>query len=132
MHVTGFRTTLRPGAEEEYSDVHSRIPDEIAAALRTAGVVSWRIWRDGRILFHSIETIDGRDGMLANMANLGPIDPVWDRKIAELVDSAEHSRQELPLIWALTCDGQSSGIEHEPGANPVIVANPTRDGASRS
>ena len=34
------------------------IPPELDAALRDAGVVSWRIWRDGVDLFHEVECDD--------------------------------------------------------------------------
>jgi L-rhamnose mutarotase len=99
--IVGWRTRLRPGAEDEYTRVHSRIPDAVASALRTAGVVQWRIWRDGTTLFHVIETTHGREEMGRRMAELGPIDPDWDALIATMLDPAEDAADLLPLVWGM-------------------------------
>jgi L-rhamnose mutarotase len=101
----GWRTRLLPGTEDEYARVHRRIPEPVAAALRSAGVVQWRIWRDGLTLFHVIETTDGMDEMGRRMSRLGPVDPDWDELIATMVDAAEGTQVALPLIWGM--DGQA-------------------------
>jgi len=48
MVAIALHTRLRAGKEAEYEAVHAVIPAELDAALRSAGVRSWRIWRDGR------------------------------------------------------------------------------------
>jgi L-rhamnose mutarotase len=106
--IVGWRTRLLPGFEDDYTRIHSRIPDAVAAALRDAGVVNWRIWRDGLTLFHVIETTDGRDEMCARMAEIGPIDSAWDELIATMVDAAEDSGALLPLVWGMDAVGQFS------------------------
>jgi L-rhamnose mutarotase len=102
-----WRTRLTPGSEEAYSRIHARVPDAIADALRQAGVIEWRIWRDGTTLLHVITTRDGRDAMGERMDALGPIDPTWDALIATMIDAAEESRALLPLVWGMDASGQS-------------------------
>lgn len=99
--IVGRRTRLLPGKEQEYDRVHARIPEPVAAALRTAGVVGWRIWRDGLTVFHVIETTHGLAEMGRRMSRIGPIDPAWDELIATLVDQAEESQADLPLVWGM-------------------------------
>ncbi|MFC1433956.1 L-rhamnose mutarotase [Streptacidiphilus sp. N1-3] len=106
--TVGRRTRLRPGTEEEYSHVHRRIPDPVAAALRSAGVVQWRIWRDGLSLFHLIETTHGIAEMGRRMSLLGAVDPDWDELIATLVDPAEETQADLPLVWGMDQQRQFS------------------------
>ena len=109
MELLGYRTIIRPGMGQEYSRVHAQVPEPLEQALLEAGVVAWRIWRDDHTLFHTIETRNGRDAMLAAMATLGPIDPVWDALITTLIDSEPESQTVLPLVWELTTAGQRSG-----------------------
>ena len=99
--IVGRRTRLRPGTEEAYTRVHRRIPEPVAAALRSAGVVRWRIWRDGLALFHMIETTHGMEEMGRRMSLLGAVDPDWDDLIATLVDPAEGTQADLPLVWGM-------------------------------
>ncbi|WP_183407232.1 L-rhamnose mutarotase [Nocardioides marmorisolisilvae] len=110
VEVTVQRARLRPGAGARYSEVHSRIPARIEAALRSCGVIRWQIWRDGDdSLFHLIETADGFDVMLERMRLLGPIDPEWDQLIDALVDSADDSFATLEHVWTMTPEGQHGG-----------------------
>jgi len=99
--IVGYRTRLVPGAEEAYTRIHRRIPEAVAAALREAGVIQWRIWRDGSTLFHVIETTRGRDEMGRRMSSLGPIDPEWDALIATLVDGSAEASTVLSLVWGM-------------------------------
>ncbi len=107
--VIAQRTRLYPGAAERYCEVHARIPEAIAVALREAGVVDWRIWRDGDVLFHTIETTHGLDGMRARMAARGPIDPEWDALIATLVDQSDDASALLQPVWTMTSTTQCGG-----------------------
>jgi L-rhamnose mutarotase len=104
--IVGWRTRLLPGAEDDYSRIHRRIPEPVAAALRDAGVVEWRIWRDGTTLFHTIETTHGRDEMGRRMAALGPIDPEWDARIAAMLDPEEGASALIPLVWGMDAESQ--------------------------
>ena len=58
MQRIALHTRLAPGKEEEYEKVHAVIPADLDQALREAGVHTWRIWRDGRDLFHVVEVDD--------------------------------------------------------------------------
>jgi L-rhamnose mutarotase len=111
MEVTGLRTRLLPGMAERYCRVHSQIPDAIADALRECGVVRWHIWRDGDVLFHTIETTDGLAAMEERMDAYGPIDPEWNALIDTLVDRSESATSILEPVWTMTRSGQFGGAE---------------------
>jgi L-rhamnose mutarotase len=102
----GYRTRVRRGQAERYRRIHARIPDRIARALIECGLVSWRIWIDGDVLFHAIETTDGRAELVRRMSARGPIDPAWDDLIASLVDDDPESSAPLDPVWSLTRAGQ--------------------------
>jgi L-rhamnose mutarotase len=106
VEVTARRARLRPGAGPSYGEVHSRIPVAIEDGLRACGVIRWQIWREGDVLFHLVETVDGFDAMLDRMRVLGPTDPEWDQLIDSLVDSAEDSFATLEHVWTMTPEGQ--------------------------
>ena len=86
----------------EYERRHQRVPDDLDAALRAAGVASWRIWRDGLDLFHLIEVEDYR-AMRRRLAS-DPANLAWQERINEVLEVADDYRGEddgLPLVWAL-------------------------------
>ncbi|QKW17739.1 L-rhamnose mutarotase [Kitasatospora sp. NA04385] len=118
-HVTGRRTRLRPGLEARYETVHARIPEPVFEALRACGVVSWRIWRDGRSLFHCIETERGYDAMVERIVALGPIDPEWDATIAALLEQDEEADALLPAVWTMDRTRQYAGAA---GTGPAAPA----------
>lgn len=97
--VEGYRTRLWPGAAEAYARTHSRIPEDLHAALTRCGLVRWRIWVDGETLFHVIETRDGRERLVERMNTLPQVDAAWDAAIAGFVDDASGSSAPLPLVW---------------------------------
>jgi L-rhamnose mutarotase len=108
MITTGRRTTIRPGRELDYDTVHARIPEPVAAALRSAGVLRWSIWRDGSHLFHAIDTVAGYPAMLARLRSHGPVDPAWDEVIASLLGPGEDCDVILPAVWRM--DGSSQYV----------------------
>lgn len=111
MHQTGRRTLLRPGREAEYDAVHAAVPEVVLDALRGAGVLRWTIWRDGRALFHSIDTVAGYGALLAALERLGPLDPAWDAVIADLLEDAPGSDVLLPGVWTMNGSGQGRPAE---------------------
>ncbi|WP_328472846.1 L-rhamnose mutarotase [Streptomyces sp. NBC_00448] len=119
VHVTGRRTRLRPGMEARYASVHAAVPPAVLRALRTCGVVRWQIWRDGRGLFHLIESEDRYEVMVERILGLGPIDPEWDRIIAALLEEGEGSDELLPLIWTMVGSEQFAGAAGETLAAPA-------------
>lgn len=97
-----LHTRLRPGAEAEYDRVHAVIPPELDGALREAGVRSWRIWRDGRELFHLVEVDDYR-AMRVRLAE-HPANVPWQARMAELLevqDDYSGDDRGIPLVWKL-------------------------------
>ena len=102
MQRIALHTRLKPGKEEEYEKVHAVIPADLDAALREAGVHSWRIWRDGPELFHIVEVDDYqqmRDYMREHPANVP-----WQARMAELLDvEDDYSGNDMgiPLVWEL-------------------------------
>lgn len=100
----GYRTRLRPGSRTDYVRIHAAIPAAVSTALHRSGLVSWRIWIDDDTLFHTIETRDGREAMIARMTALGPIDPAWDALIDTLVDPSPESSAVLQLVWESVLD----------------------------
>jgi L-rhamnose mutarotase len=102
MERIALHTTLRPGKEEEYERVHAVIPVELDAALREAGVRTWRIWRDGRDLFHVIE-VDDYEAMRRGLRD-HPANVPWQQRMSELLDVPDdYSGQDrgLRLVWEL-------------------------------
>lgn len=102
MQRIALHTRLKPGMEERYDAEHAVIPADLDAALREAGVQSWRIWRDGRELFHVVEVSDYRamrDAMREHPANLP-----WQAQMAELLeveDDYSGNDMGLQMVWEL-------------------------------
>jgi len=102
MQRVALHTRLKPGREADYDAVHAVIPAELDAALREAGVRSWRIWRDGRDLFHVVEVDDYRrmrDALRDHPANVP-----WQARMAELLDvTDDYSGTDtgLRMVWEL-------------------------------
>jgi len=119
IHVTGRRTRLRPGAETRYDAVHASIPTAVFDALRSCGVVRWQIWRDGRTLFHLIETEGPYGAMVERVVAQGPIDSEWDATIGALLEQGEGSDVILPLLWTMTRTAQYAGAAGESLAAPA-------------
>jgi L-rhamnose mutarotase len=84
---------------DEYRRVHARIPTALHDALTESGLVKWRIWIDGDTLFHLIETREGRERMVAKMAERPPVDPAWDATINALMSDEPGSGLALHLVW---------------------------------
>ncbi|MEV0575198.1 L-rhamnose mutarotase [Streptomyces sp. NBC_01463] len=111
IHVTGRRTRVRPGMEIRYATVHAEIPSAVCDALASCGVARWQIWRDGRDLFHLIETTDRYEVMVERMLRIGPVDPDWDAIISELLEDGTDADEILPLVWTMTGTAQFAGAE---------------------
>lgn len=102
MQRIALHTKLKPGREADYEREHAKIPDELDAALRAAGVRSWEIWRDGVDLFHLVEVEDYqamRRALTDHPANIP-----WQAKMAELLDvQDDYSGNDLGIgkVWEL-------------------------------
>ena len=102
MQQVALHTRLKPGKETEYDTVHATIPDELTAALHAAGVHSWRIWRNGRDLFHLV-VVDDYRAMRAKLWD-HPANLLWQARMAELLEVPDdYSGRDsgLTLVWHL-------------------------------
>ncbi len=100
--VVAIHTRLKAGKEADYDRIHQSIPGDLDAAMRDAGVLSWRIWRSGRELFHLIETNDY--ARMRRFLAEHPANIPWQARMAELLEvEDDYSGEDLgiPLVWAL-------------------------------
>ncbi|RSM44026.1 L-rhamnose mutarotase [Amycolatopsis balhimycina DSM 5908] len=100
--VVALHTKLKPGKEAEYEAVHAVIPPELDAALREAGVHTWRIWRNGLDLFHVLE-VDDYAAMRAALRDHSANVP-WQARMAELLaveDDYSGDDTGIGLVWEL-------------------------------
>ncbi|OQO89428.1 L-rhamnose mutarotase [Saccharomonospora piscinae] len=116
MPQIALHTVLDHGREADYEAVHETIPADVAAALADNGVRDWRIWRDGRHLFHLIDVADYhamRDALRDHPANVR-----WQATVAPLHAKADDYSGEddgIPLVWSLA---EQRDRETESGVNP--------------
>jgi L-rhamnose mutarotase len=102
MQRIALHTKLAPGKEGEYEQVHAVIPADLDAALREAGVRSWRIWRDGRDLFHVVEVEDYRQ--MRHFLRDHPANIPWQARMSELLeveDDYSGGDMGIGLVWEL-------------------------------
>ena len=102
MEHIALHTRIAEGREEDYDREHARIPDELDAALRAAGVHAWRIWRDGRDIFHLVEVQDYR-AMRRRLAE-DPANQRWQEHInqfLEVVDDYGGEDDGIRPVWSL-------------------------------
>jgi L-rhamnose mutarotase len=97
-----LHSVLRAGSEERYDADHARIPDDLLAAQRRAGIRDWRIWRSGRDVFHLVDC-DDFAGAAAALED-DPANVRWQAAIGELVHHFERAGDgpELPLVWRMS------------------------------
>jgi L-rhamnose mutarotase len=97
-----LHTVLKPGRESDYDAIHRTISAELAAALVENGVSDWRIWRDGRHVFHLVDVRDYH-AMRAGLRDL-PVNIAWQEQIAPLFEVADDYAGDddgLPSVWSL-------------------------------
>lgn len=108
-----LHTRLREGAGEAYDALHARVPEDLAAALREAGVRDWRIWRDGLDVFHLVDVEDYtymRDHLREHPANLA-----WQAQVTPLQDVPDDysgGDDGLPFVWSLASQLSSVSPVH--------------------
>lgn len=99
-----LHTRVREDRIEAYEAAHRRVPVELAAAIRGAGVSSWTIWRSGCELFHLLECEDYAR-LLAELEHL-PVNIAWQARMGELLEVAHDysgagAAAALPVVWQL-------------------------------
>ena len=102
MAEIALHTRLRAGSEADYERMHARIPGEMVAALREAGVRDWRIWRDGQDLFHLVDVADY--DVMRETLRTHPANVEWQARVAEVLEVADDlsgKDDSLTLLWTL-------------------------------
>src|SRR5699024_6494403 len=102
MERIALHTRIAEGREGDYDREHARIPDELDAALRAAGVHEWRIWRDGRDIFHVVE-VEDYSAMRRRLAE-DPANQRWQEHInqfLEVVDDYGGGDSGIRPVWSL-------------------------------
>ncbi len=103
MEEVALHTVLRAGRESDYDRLHQEIPADVAEALREHGVHDWRIWRDGRDVFHLVEVEDFA-AMRAALRDL-PANVRWQAAVGPLFDVPDDysgSDPEATSLWSLS------------------------------
>ncbi len=103
MEVVALHTVLKPGHEDDYDRLHRRIPEDVAQALSEHGVHDWRIWRDGRDVFHVVE-VEDYAAMRAALRDL-PANLRWQAAVGPLFDVPDDYSGADPVahpLWSLT------------------------------
>jgi L-rhamnose mutarotase len=98
-----LHTLLREGCERDYEAAHQVIPAAVAGKLRAAGVRDWRIWRDGRDVFHLVD-VEDYAAMRAALRD-DPDNRAWQDTVAPLFDRADSYDGEdsgLVRVWTLS------------------------------
>lgn len=102
MQTIALHTRIAEGREADYDREHAVIPAELDAALRRAGVHAWRIWRDGRDIFHLVEVEDYRAMRLALAQD--PANQRWQEHInqfLEIEDDYSGDDDGITPVWSL-------------------------------
>ncbi len=100
-----LHTVLKPGEEGAYDAVHVAIPDPVARTLRAAGVRDWRIWRDGRHVFHLVEVEVEDYARLRAALRDDPDSIAWQNTLGPLLDQPDPCPgvdSGLALLWTLS------------------------------
>lgn len=101
MEIT-LHTVLKAGAETAYDEVHAEIPAVLAAKLRAAGVRDWRIWREGRHVFHVVDVEDYQ--AMRHALRDDPDNLAWQQRVGPLFDQPDDYGGEdtgLARLWSL-------------------------------
>ena len=104
MTQIALHTRLRADKVDEYEAAHREVPAELVAAIKSAGVRDWTIWRSGVDLFHVLDC-DDYAGLLAALEQL-PVNIAWQHRMAGLLDvvhdySSAGAASTLPVVWQL-------------------------------
>ena len=105
METIALNTRLKPGKEADYDRIHASIAPELHAALASAGVHDWRIWRSGRELFHVVQVEDYR-AMRRQLA-AHPVNITWQARMAELLevdDDYSGDDSGITQVWSFAQD----------------------------
>jgi L-rhamnose mutarotase len=107
-----LHTRLKEGAAEAYDELHARVPDDLVAALRDAGVRDWRIWRDGLDVFHLVDVEDYV--RMRNLLRDHPANAAWQARVTplqSLPDDYSGEDDGLASVWSLSAQLAGSSTD---------------------
>jgi L-rhamnose mutarotase len=107
-----LHTVLTEGHEADYDAVHEVIPEAVARKLRAAGVRDWRIWRDGRHVFHLVD-VEDYAAMRAALRD-DPDNIAWQETVGPFFDqpdSYEGGDSGIARLWTLSDQLQDASRE---------------------
>jgi L-rhamnose mutarotase len=110
--VRALHTRLHADATEAYDALHARVPEDLLVALREAGVRDWRIWRDGRDVFHLVDCEDYA-AMREHLRN-HPANRAWQAMVTPLQSTPDDYAGEddgLPFVWSFARQWTDSGAD---------------------
>ncbi len=104
MTRVALHTRVRADKVDAYEAAHREVPSELVAAIKSAGVSQWTIWRSGVDLFHVIDC-DDYTRLLAALERL-PVNIAWQERMAGYLDvvhdySSAGATSTLPVVWQL-------------------------------
>jgi L-rhamnose mutarotase len=105
-----FTTTLLPGHEADYDEIHRVTPVELDRVIRAAGARFWRIERDGTRLIHYVEVRD--PGEFDRVLDASEVNAQWQLVVGPLLEPDASPRtivdefefEEGELVWELLPD----------------------------
>jgi L-rhamnose mutarotase len=99
-----FCTYVAPGREEDYERFHRAIPADLDRAMRAAGVLGWRIYRNATRLTHVVEARD-RAAMQAQLDG-DPVNLRWQQQVAPFLGPGDGAAPGATgpgtLIWDMS------------------------------
>jgi L-rhamnose mutarotase len=98
-----LHTVLKAGREADYDAVHAEIPAAVAEKLRASGVRDWRIWRDGRHVFHLVDVEDY--AVMRAALRDDPDNLAWQATVGPFFDQADSYAGDdsgLRRLWTLS------------------------------
>lgn len=87
---------LKPGAGDEYDEIHKNVPDDLLELIRDAGIYNYTIWRHEEIVVCEFDT---RHGFETSKLILSTSDAQreWTALLSELFEKIEQDGEPLWL-----------------------------------
>jgi L-rhamnose mutarotase len=105
-----LHTRLHENAVEAYDRLHAEVPDDLLQALAEAGVRDWRIWRDGRDVFHVLD-VEDYQAMREHLRD-HPANTAWQARVTPLQDTPDDYSGDddgLPFVWSFRDQQRNRG-----------------------
>jgi L-rhamnose mutarotase len=96
-----LHTRLHEDALEAYDQLHAEVPADLLQALADAGVRDWRIWRDGRDVFHWLDVEDYQ--VMREKLRDHPANVAWQARVTPLQSTPDDYSGDddgLPFVWS--------------------------------